>query len=80
MSRDPNVRVAEKEAQLKRLAAKGTPGYGAMYAAQPRQVRRAAEQKAARLAQRDERSAADALALAEAKGAALGFKLTGRSK
>ena len=48
---------ARKKAQMARLAMKGTPEYPAMYAAQPEQVRKAAEYKAIRKAERDAKHA-----------------------
>ncbi len=51
------VRAAQKKAQLARLAAKGTPEYPALYASQPEQIRKAAEQGAIRKAERDAKNA-----------------------
>lgn len=48
---------AKKDAQIARLAAKGTKGYSKLYASQPAQVRIDAEQKAARKVARDARDA-----------------------
>ncbi len=51
------ARAAAKKAQLARLAARGTPEYPALYASQPAQVRKAAEQGAIRKAERDAKNA-----------------------
>lgn len=56
--RDPEVRKALKEQQIARLAAKGTPAYAELYASQPDQIEKAAEQREARLARK---AAKDAL-------------------
>ena len=63
---DPEVRKALKKQQLARLAAKGTPEYPALYAAQPEQLRLAAEYQAERKIRRDFKEAAKARALIEA--------------
>lgn len=71
---DPAVRAALKEQQLARLAAKGTPEYPALYAAQPEQLRLAAEYEAERKIRRDIKAAAKAVALREANEGANVFK------
>ncbi len=63
---DPEVRKALKKQQLARLAAKGTPEYPALYASQPEQLRKAAENQAERKAIRDLKESAKARALIEA--------------
>ena len=65
-----STQKARKKAQLARLAAKGTPGYGALYASQPEQQRIAAEQGAQRKAVRDAKNALNAAALQSANEAA----------
>lgn len=58
-----STRSAQKTAQLARLAAKGKPGYGALYASQPEQVRIAAEQGKERKAIRDAKNSLNLAAL-----------------
>jgi len=71
---DPEVRKALKKQQLARLAAKGTPEYPALYAAQPEQVRKAAEYGAERKIRRDLKEAAKVRAIVEAAEGADVFK------
>ena len=67
------TRAAEKEAQLARLAAKGTPEYPALYAAQPSQLRKAAGYNATRALQRDAKNAVNQTKLDDATEAAGAF-------
>ncbi|KKL67091.1 hypothetical protein LCGC14_2138450 [marine sediment metagenome] len=71
---DPEVRKALKKQQLARLAAKGTPEYPALYAAQPEQVRKAAEYGAERKIRRDLKEAAKVRAIVEAAEGAKVFE------
>jgi len=57
MQLSDEARAAAKEAQLARLAAKGTPEYPALYASQPEQIRIAAEQGVQRKALHDAKGA-----------------------
>ncbi len=66
MQLSPSTKAAQKTAQLSRLAAKGKPGYAALYASQPEQIRIAAEQGKARKAIR---AAKEALNLGARKAA-----------
>lgn len=63
MQLSPSTRAAQKTAQLARLAAKGKPGYAALYASQPEEVRIAAEQGKARKVVRDAKEALNLAAL-----------------
>ncbi len=54
------ARAAKKDAQLNRLKVKGTSGYSKLYASQPAQVKIAAEQGAARQAERAIKNAVSA--------------------
>lgn len=67
------TRVKQKEAQLARLAAKGTPEYGDIYAAQPDQIRIKAEQYAVRQEVRAIKLAADTEASSDADAAVAAF-------
>ena len=73
MSSSEATRAAAKKAQLARLAAKRSPDYPKVYAAQPEQVRIAAEQGAARKAVRDAKLAIDAVAASNAAAATESF-------
>jgi hypothetical protein len=73
MTKSEQERAALKKAQLARLAAKGTPEYPALYAAQPQQVRKAAEYKAQRDAARAAKAAASSQLLSDAEGAIATF-------
>ncbi len=67
------VQAARKKAQLVRLAAKGTPEYPELYAAQPEQVRIAAEQKKARAVRREMKEALEAAGIRTANEAVAVF-------
>ena len=67
------TRAKQKEAQLARLAAKGTPEYGEIYAAQPDQIRIQAEQYAARQEERALKLAGDIEANSDADAAVAAF-------
>ena len=66
-----------KAAQLARIAAKGKPGYYAMYAAQPMQVAKAARLKQELAAERLIAAAKAATELAEGSGGAAAFVASG---
>jgi len=69
MQLSEETQAARKKAQLARLAAKGTPGYPALYASQPEQIRIAAEQGKARQAEREAKNAINAAKLKAANEA-----------
>ncbi len=71
---DPEVRKALKKQQLLRLAAKGTPEYPALFAAQPEQLRKAAEYGAVRKITLDFKEAAKLRAIVEANEGASVFE------
>ena len=66
MQLSQEAHTARKRAQLARLAAKGSPEYPAIYAAQPEQIRIAKEQGAARKVIRDAKNAINTAALVAA--------------
>lgn len=70
-------RKARKEAQIARLALKGTPGYSKAYESQPEQIRLRAKEQARRKAERDEKRAAAIQAAQDAQEAAEVFKKAG---
>lgn len=67
------VQAACKKAQIVRLAAKGTPEYPALYAAQPEQVRKAAEQQKERAVRREVKQALEAAGIRTANEAVATF-------
>lgn len=67
------VQTARKDAQLARIAAKGSPDYHLLYAKQPAQVARAIELGAKRKAERDAVSAGQAQTIENASGAVAVF-------
>jgi len=73
MSLPEQVQASRKKAQLARLAAKGSPEYPAIYAAQPDQIRRAAEQGAVRQKVREAKAAAVTEASLDADAAIAAF-------
>ena len=73
MIRTAEAQSALKKAHLARLKMKGKPGYSKMYAAQPGEVRKAAEQRAERAAERAEKNAASIQAHKDADGAVAVF-------
>lgn len=74
MSMIPEERAAEKEAQLARLAAKGTPEYPILYAQQPAQVRLREEAAVKRAAARKAQAAIRSLNMQDANASAAIFK------
>ncbi len=64
------ARAARKKAQLARDAAATKPGFAAVYASQPGQIRIAAEQGAIRKAERAAKNALAALSHADASASA----------
>ena len=77
VARSPEARTAAKKAQLARLAAKGSPEYPALYASQPEQIRKGAEQRAERAKHREMKAAVIALATSEANKAVDVFSKAG---
>lgn len=73
MSFSAETQTALKTAQLLRLEAKGEPGYGALYAAQPSQMRKAAAYRAERKLEHDSKNAENVQALADAQEGANAF-------
>ncbi len=73
MTVSEDTRAAQKEAQLTRLAAKGSPDYPKIYAQQPDQIRIAAEQGAARAKEHAIKNAAEVVAAGDAAAAVEGF-------
>jgi len=65
----PQAMAARKEAQNKRLAAKGSENYPALYASQPEQIRIAAVQGALRKKLHDEKIATSSDAIQQAHDA-----------
>ncbi len=72
--RDPDVRAAMKKGQLARLAAKGKPGYGEMFANQPAQVAKRKVQQAERQAERAIKTALQAAIVTEAGDTVTAFE------
>ena len=66
----PEARAARKKAQLARDAASSKPGFAALYASQPHEIRIAAEQGAIRKAERAAKNAIAALSHADADASA----------
>lgn len=62
-------RTARKNAQLARIAVKGSPEYPILYAQQPDQIRKAREQKAVRDAARQAQAAIQSLHVQDANAA-----------
>lgn len=73
MQLSEDARAAQKEAQLARLAAKGSPEYPQIYAQQPDQIRIAAEQGAARAKERALKNSAEGFAVGDAAAAVADF-------
>ncbi|KKN64465.1 hypothetical protein LCGC14_0491530 [marine sediment metagenome] len=70
MIRSDEERQAAKKVQVARLAVKGSPGYPALYAKQPDQIRIAEEAAAARKIEREASEALKAATLAAGAEAA----------
>ncbi|MEE8579816.1 MAG: hypothetical protein V3S78_07670 [Hyphomicrobium sp.] len=66
----PEARAARKSAHLARIAAKGSANYPALYASQPAQVAKAAENAERAQALREAKATQHATEIANAQGAA----------
>ncbi len=69
----PEARAARKSMHLARLAAKGSANYPALYANQPAQVAKAAENAERAQALREAKATAHATEIANAQGAVEAF-------